>query len=401
MAISDLTSAQRLRFILAGGGTGGHIYPAISIGRELLSRHPGAEILFVGGDRGLERDLVPREGFPFRAIRVSGFRRKLSADTIATAFRAVQGVFQSVAIIRGFRPTAVIGTGGYASGPVGLAAVLLGCPLIIHEQNVVPGVTNRMLSRSAQTVAISWEESRRFLRRPERAVLTGNPIRADVMSASRDEGIRSLGLNPRRKVVLAFGGSQGSETINKAFIAAAAGRELRCDHGVQLVLACGKGKFDTAVRLAGAAELPVIVGPDGIGRSGSGDLILMPYIYNMPQALACADLVVSRSGAITLAELAARGVPAVLVPHPYVPDNVQEKNARAMAARGAARVILDRDLTPESLTAHVVSLISSPSALRQMGDSARAAGIPDATARVADCVERAVGWTCSRKGQKA
>ncbi len=374
------------RFLLAGGGTGGHIYPALSIARELLSRYPGARALFVGGRHGLEGELVPREGFEFRAIAVSGFERRLSLGTLVTAARAGWGVAQSLSIVARFRPDAAIGTGGYASGPAILAASMLGVPVVIHEQNVVPGATNRMLSGRAGIVAISWEESRNYLRRPERAVLTGNPVRPQIMTVTREEGLRAFGLDGSRRVVLAFGGSQGSASINRAFIGALPALMDLCR--AQFVLATGKGRFEESVAFARDAGVPVSISSDGIARAGRGDIIIMPYIYNMPQALACADLAVTRSGAITLAELAVRGVPAVLVPHPAVPDNVQEKNARAMESRGAARVMLDGELEPAALARMIGALISDRGALRAMAQASRAVGMPDAGHKAADCVEQ-------------
>ena len=395
-------AGKRKRFLLAGGGTGGHIYPALAIARELLARHPGAEILFIGGTRGLEGELIPREGFAFRAISVSGFRRSLSLDTLATAARAGLGVAQSLAVVSQFRPDAAIGTGGYASGPAMLASSWLGVPVLIHEQNVVPGAANRMLSGRATIVAISWEESRKYLKRPDIAVLTGNPVRPEAITATREDGLTSFGLDGSRPTVLAFGGSQGSASINRAFIGALP--TLAAQFNAQFVLATGKDKFSESIALARDAGVPVAVSSDGIARSERGDIIIMPYIYNMPHALACADLALTRSGAITLAELAVRGVPAVLVPHPNVPDNVQEKNARAMERRGAARVVLDSDLEPATLASVVGALLMDPGALRAMADASRATGIPDAGGRAADCVERIMRAgdrrrrTCSHMG---
>ena len=395
-------AGRRKRFLLAGGGTGGHIYPALAIARELLTRHPDSEVLFIGGTRGLERELIPREGFAFRAISVSGLKRRLSLDTLATLGQAGLGVAQSISIVARFGPDAAIGTGGYASGPAMLAASWLGVPVLIHEQNVVPGATNRMLSGRASIVAISWEESRKYLKRPGRAVLTGNPVRQDVITATREEGLASFGLDASRPTVLAFGGSQGSASINRAFISALPA--LRARVNAQFMLATGRDKFSESIACANDAGVPTAISSDGIARSERGDIILMPYIYNMPHALACANLVIARSGAITLAELAIRGVPAVLIPHPLVPDNVQEKNARAMERRGAARVVLDRELEPAGLARLVGSLLADPGALRAMADASRSAGIPDAACRAADCVEQIMRsgsggrGTCSRMG---
>ncbi|MCR4425743.1 MAG: UDP-N-acetylglucosamine--N-acetylmuramyl-(pentapeptide) pyrophosphoryl-undecaprenol N-acetylglucosamine transferase, partial [Firmicutes bacterium] len=286
--------------LLAGGGTGGHIYPALAVGKALARRHPEARVLFVGSAHGLERDLVPREGFDFRPIVVSGFKRELSPGLVVTVGKAAVGLVQSLAIVGSFRPDVVVGTGGYASGPVVLAAVILGVPTVIHEQNVVPGATNRFLSRYARVVAISWEESRKSLALPSRAVLTGNPIRPEVLRATREEGIKALGLRPNFRTVLAFGGSQGSERINDALIRALPA--LAEKKGVQYLLSTGRRNYDRVIALARDLGLPVRSSSDGgIPESAGGDIIVAPYIYNMPLALACADLVISRSGAITLA----------------------------------------------------------------------------------------------------
>jgi UDP-N-acetylglucosamine--N-acetylmuramyl-(pentapeptide) pyrophosphoryl-undecaprenol N-acetylglucosamine transferase len=267
-----------------------------------------------------------------------------------------------------------------------LAASWLGVPVLIHEQNVVPGAVNRMLSGRAAIVAISWEESRKYLKRPDSAVLTGNPVRPEVIAATREDGLTSFGLDGSRPTVLAFGGSQGSASINRALIGALPTLAARVS--AQFVLATGNDKFSESIALARDVGVPVAVSSNGIARSERGDIIIMPYIYNMPHALACADLALTRSGAITLAELAVRGVPAVLVPHPNVPDNVQEKNARAVERRGAARVMLDRELEPAALASVVADLLADPGALRAMADASRANGIPDAGGRAADCVER-------------
>lgn len=379
---------RQLRFLLAGGGSGGHIYPALDIGAELLKRYPYARLLYVGGKRGLEGNLIPREGHDFAAITVAGFERKLSLGTLVTAAKAGIGFIQSMAIVARFRPDVAVGTGGYASGPAILAASFAGVPVLIHEQNVVPGATNRLLARRAQVVAISWEESKQYLPDPGRAVLTGNPIRSGVTKASRQDGCGEFGFDPSRPIVLATGGSQGALNINTAVIGSMPALVQR---GAQFLLATGLDKFDSATQLAQEAGLRLSVDSHGIARSSGGDVIIMPYIYNMPLAQACADLMVARSGAITLAEIAARGIPSVLIPHPKVPDNVQERNARALEARGAAVVVLDRDLNAELLTSVVGQLLDDRHRRAAMSVEVSKVGIPDAASRVVKCVESLIG----------
>ncbi len=377
-----------MKFMLAGGGTGGHIYPALAIGEELLRRYPDAELLFVGGRKGLERTLVPRAGHRFVAITVAGFERRLGVGTFVTAAKAVAGLVESLAVVARFRPDVAIGTGGYASGPAILAASLLRMPVLVHEQNVVPGATNRLLASRARTVAVSWAESIKMLPDPSRAVLTGNPIRREIVTASKRDGLAAFRLSADRPVVLIIGGSQGARSINAAAVGAI---PQIVGAGGQLLLATGPDKFGDALAGAARGGTTLSVDSEGIARSAGGDVIVMPYIYSMPQAMACADLVVARSGAITLAEIAARGLPSILVPHPKVPDNVQEKNARALEARGAAMVILDRELTPESLGSAIAGLLADAGRRRSMSRAAAEAGMPDATAKVVDCIEGIIG----------
>ncbi len=384
-----------MRFMLAGGGTGGHIYPALAIGEELAERHPGSELLFVGGRRGLEGTLVPRAGHRFVAITVSGFERRLGLGTLVTAAKAGAGLVESMVVVSRFRPDVAIGTGGYASGPAILAASLLRVPVLIHEQNVVPGATNRLLASRAHTVAVSWAESIERLPDPSRAVLTGNPIRREIVTASRREGLAAFRLAAGKPVVLVIGGSQGARSMNDA-TAGAIQRVIAA--GGQLLMATGPDKFEATLERMAQGGMALSVDSEGIARSARGDVIVMPYIYSMPQAMACADLVVARSGAITLAEIAARGLPSILVPHPKVPDNVQEKNARALEARGAAVVIRDRELTPDSLGSAIAGLLADGERRRSMSRASAEAGMPDATERVADCVERIIGL---RRGGKA
>ena len=226
------------RFIVAGGGTGGHIYPAIAISKEMLKRYRGSELLYIGGANGMERDLVPREGLNFTGITVAGFKRKVSLQAFVTVAKAGKGFFQSLSLIRKFRPDVVIGTGGYVSGPVLLAAVVLKKPIVIHEQNVYPGATNRMLVKHAEVAAISWDESRKYLEKAKNVVFTGNPVRTDILDADRQTSIEKMGLVPGVPKVLVFGGSQGAARINEVVLKAAP--QIMKEHKVQIVLVTGK-----------------------------------------------------------------------------------------------------------------------------------------------------------------
>lgn len=368
------------RFIVTGGGTGGHIYPALAVAGELRGRHPEGEILYVGAQRGLEKDLVPREGFEFRALDIRGLERKASFGALVSAWKAIGSVGQAMGIIRRFRPDAVVGTGGYASFPLGAAAVLSRVPLILHEQNVYPGLANRMLGRFAKGIAISWEESRRGFAGRAEVIHTGNPIRQAIVSTSREEAYKKLGLEPGAATVLVFGGSQGAVRITDAAIGM---MELFGSKAVRVVLATGKANWHSALEAAEARGIPF-----SKELSGDGRFFILDYLHDMASALAISDLVVCRSGALTLAEITARGMASVLVPHPYVPDDVQRKNAYAMRKAGASEVIENAELDGKRLFDEVSALIADTGKLSAMAAAASRMAMPDAARQVADLAER-------------
>lgn len=365
-----------MRVLFACGGTGGHIYPAVTMARGILERWPDSRILFVGGTRGLESDIIPAEGFQMELIPASGLKRTLTPENLRTIARAGLGVLRSFRIVRRFAPDIVVGTGGYVCGPVVLSAALLGIPTMIHEQNTFPGFTNRLLARFVRKIATSFEESAKYFPNPSKVAVTGNPVRKDVITARRDEARSKLGVPEGARVVLVFGGSQGSQTLNRAVISAA--RELTKEKDILVILQTGKGQYDAVVAQLSGAGISPMTGerPEGPG------ILVRPYIYNMPEVLAAADLVVSRAGAGTLSEITVRGLPSILVPHPYVPDNVQEKNARVLERAGAAKVILDRDMTGEALARAVLSVIGNPQAMRDMARASKRLGVPDALERL-------------------
>ena len=371
---------QHPRFIVTGGGTGGHIYPALAVAGELRGRHPEGEILYVGAQKGLEKDLVPREGYEFRALDIRGMERKISFGALVSAFKAIGSVGQAMGIIRQFRPDAVIGTGGYASFPVGAAAVLSHVPLILHEQNVYPGLANRMLGRFAKGIAISWEESRKGFGGKAELIHSGNPIRQAIVSTTREEAFEKLKLSPEGKTVLVFGGSQGAVKITDAALGM---MELYGKDGVRVILATGKANWQKAKEAAASRGIAF-----SEELSGDSRFFILDYLHDMAAALAASDLVVCRSGALTLAEITARGIASVLIPHPYVPDDVQRKNAYAMQKAGSSVVIENADLDGKRLFAEVSALIADPGRIETMAAAARKMAMPDAAGLVADLAER-------------
>ena len=368
-----------MRIIVSGGGTGGHIYPALTIVGAIKKIIPDAKFLYVGTNEGLEADIVPKEGIPFETVNIQGFKRSLSPENLLRGAKAFGGVVKSAGVVRRFRPDAAVGTGGYVCGPILLAAGLLGVPTLIQEQNVFPGITNRLLSRFVTLVAMGAKESSEFFPKGKR-IFTGNPVRDEVLKARREEGQKAFGLNPDAKTVLVSGGSRGARSINRAMVevlARYAGRP-----GVQIIHVTGKAGYEDTVKL---------IKEEGISLEEAGNLLVKPYLYNMPEALACADIAVFRAGAVGIAELLVRGVPSILIPYPHATANHQEKNARAVEAAGAARVILDKELTSERLFAALEELTEDEAGLRGMAKKAKSLGKPKAAENIAKRIIRLAG----------
>jgi len=364
-----------MKVLLAGGGTGGHIYPAVTIARGLKAARPDCEILFVGTSHGLEADIIPKEGFAFSAIDVQGMQRKLSWDTLRTIGKMLKGLAQSQRILRSFQPDVVIGTGGYVCGPVVLLASLLRIPTVIQEQNVIPGVTNKLLARFVKLVLLGFPEAAKFFPRGAAIAAPGNPVRREIIDAKKDIGLRSFGLDPAKRTILVAGGSRGARTINEAMLQVY--RDFAGDRNVQILHVTGTGEYET---LKAKAQ------QRGIDCEGNGNIIFKPYLYNMPAAMAAADLIVYRAGAVGLAEITVRGLPAVLIPYPYAAENHQEYNARLLEQKGAAVVITDKELTGETLSQTIRRLLSEPGKLAQMSAASRALGCPRATVDIVESV---------------
>lgn len=354
-----------MRVVLSGGGTGGHIYPAVAVARQCEAECPNASFLYIGGKRGLESKLVPQEKLPFASIDITGFRRSLSLENIKTIIRFVQGVRTSKALLRQFKPDVVVGTGGYVCGPVVYAASKLGIPTIIHEQNATPGLTNSFLSGYADTVAVSFAGSEAAFPKARHVLYTGNPRATTVRKADRSRGFASLGLPENSAVVLVVGGSRGAKAINQAMIEMAP--QLSSLSGVHFVYVTGESYFDSTVDeiRAQAGSLP-------------GCLHVLPYVHNMPEVLACTSLIVNRAGASFLAEITSLGIPSVLIPSPNVTNNHQEANARALVQAGAAVMIVEKELSGLTLL-HAISHIMKDAGVRErMSVAASRLGKPDA-----------------------
>lgn len=336
-----------MKVMMCGGGTGGHVNPALSIAAAIRAANPDAEIEFVGTRKGMENDLVPRAGYKISYVKVRGFRRSLSPKNIDAAIKAFTSVITAKKILKNFKPDIVIGTGGYVSWPTVKAAKQLGIPTLIHEQNAYPGMTTRMLSHFADEICISFDESRRFFDEKVRSklILTGNPVSTTYVT--RAEARKALGLKDDQVYILSYGGSLGAEKVNEYcfdLLSSIAGRpDLYQTH---------------AVGHAGYPKYSALARERGLDKADN--IEILEYIYDMPLRQAAADVIVCRAGAITLAELACMGKAAVLIPSPNVTDDHQYKNASVLEKACAAVVFRESELDGAKLTESVLSLAGDP-----------------------------------------
>ena len=376
-----------MKLLFAGGGTAGHINPALAIAGYVRERQPDAEILYVGNKGGMEERLVPQAGFEFRSISVQGFRRKVSlkafGENIVTVKKAISAGRAAKKIIEEFRPDICIGTGGYVSGPVLRAAQKMGIPTLIHEQNAYPGVTNKMLSKKASRVMLAMPDARKHFKDGGHFVDTGNPVRGEILKADKDAARKQLGLD-ERPVILSFGGSLGAERINRS-LADVIVRSAK-DGKYQHIHAYGQyGKW-----------FPDLLKEMGADLESAKNLDIREYINDMPVCLAAADLVIARAGAITLIEIQVKGKPSILIPSPNVAENHQFHNAMSLVSHNAAVMIEEKDLTPEKLTEEIDKLASDPKRLAEYSENARKMAIADASKRIYSVIIEVLS-TSSRK----
>lgn len=355
-----------VRVVFAGGGTGGHLFPALAIADALRTIDPEAAILFIGTQGKIEARVVPAQGYDFAPIWISGLRRTVSLSTLAFPLKVVVALVQSFFILRKFGADVVVGTGGYVCGPPVFMGSLMGLPTVVQEQNSFPGTTTRILARRATQVHLTFETTRRSLRREDNVMVSGNPVRAAVGTIRRAEAAAALGIDPERRTLLVVGGSQGAASMNAAIGDAVADVTAA---GVQILWLTGEREY---ARLASA-----------LSPSVPGSMVtMMPFCETMEHAYAVADLAVCRSGATTLAELMCAGVPSILVPYPHAAADHQTANARAMVEKGAALLCPDED-AGTALKGMVLDTLSQPSALMAMATAARSMARPDAAMTIA------------------
>lgn len=349
-----------MRLLIAGGGTGGHLFPALAIASAVRAEDPQGSILFVGTQRGIEARIMPKTGFPIRYITARGIRRTGLINTILAGLELPLALSQSIAIIREFRPTHVLGVGGFASGPTVAAAVLLRIPTAIQEQNSVMGTTNRVLSRFVDRVYTSWEDTEPAPS-PAKTLLTGNPVRADLFQGTPHPK------DPGKLNVLIFGGSRGAQSINVSLADNVAALGPLADR-IRILHQTGLGAVDQMKRAYREAGIEADV---------------VEFIYEMGSAYKWADLVVCRSGASSLAELTALGIPAIVIPYPYAIGDHQARNANVLERSNAVRVVLDEKLKNGALLREILAVGNDPQLLKTMAENSLKLGRPDAARAIA------------------
>ncbi len=343
-----------MKVLLAGGGTAGHINPALAIAGCVKTKQPQSEFLFVGTKRGLEHTLVPKAGYDIEYVEVEGLSKKLTYKNFKSLCHMLTAKSKCKKIIKSFKPDIVIGTGGYVCAPAVMAANSMGIPTLIHEQNVFPGSAIKLLSKKSTVTAISFEESRKYFSGAKNIIYTGNPIRPEIFSVDRKVARENMGLKDERLIVI-FGGSLGAAKINS--VALSYIKTLEKENNTRIIFATGEKNYDAIKQQLSKEHITI------------GDNIsILAYIHNMDEVLNAADLVVCRSGAITVSELSALGVPAVLVPSPNVTNNHQEYNARALSDNGAAITILEKDFNLNSLKEAINTILDNDNVHRQMSE---------------------------------
>ncbi len=356
-----------MRVLFAGGGTGGHINPAISIADYAKNKDKDFEALFVGTKQGLETKLVPKAGYDIEYIEIQGFNRKNLLKNFETVKKLISARRKCRKIIKEFKPDCIVCTGGYVSGPVAMASKAMKVPSLIHEQNVYPGMTVKGSANYVTYLALSFEETVNHMQHKEKCVVTGNPVRSEILEADYEQSRKKLGIE--KPFVLIFGGSLGADRINDTVIDML--DRIVKDNKIELLFGTGDRNYDKIMNT---------IAEKGIALSDNVKIV--PYIDNMAECMAAADVVVSRAGAITVSEIAALGKPSILIPSPNVVRNHQEQNAREFENKNAAALIVEKDLTADALYDKIMSMVSDEKILKEMSENLKSLARTDALERI-------------------
>lgn len=364
-----MQQVNNIRVILSGGGTGGHIFPAVAIANAIKDTAPDAAILFVGAKGRMEMEKVPASGYPIEGLWISGLQRRLTVDNLMFPFKVISSLYAALKIIRSFKPDVVIGTGGYASGPTLRMASWSGIPTLIQEQNSFPGITNKMLASKADKICVAYEGMEKFF--PQSKIsITGNPVRHDIEfnNHSKAEALKHFGLSEGKITLLVVGGSLGARTINHSIHA---GLKTLADHNIQLIWQTGK--------------LYAIPAAKAVTEYQLNGIITMPFIKEMDMAYSASDIVVSRAGAIAISELCLSGKPSILVPSPNVAEDHQTKNALALSSRVAAILVKDSEAAA-SLVSIITQLATNLTEQKTLSTNISSMAIRNSARQIADHV---------------
>jgi UDP-N-acetylglucosamine--N-acetylmuramyl-(pentapeptide) pyrophosphoryl-undecaprenol N-acetylglucosamine transferase len=370
-----MTEKHLARVIFTCGGTAGHVNPAIALAQWMHARDPNTAFLFVGADRGLERDLISRAGYDFRTVHISSFHRSMRPSEIrhnlVSVYNLLRAPREARAILKSFQPDVVVGTGGYASFPMVKAAAKAGIPTAVHESNMVPGLTTKMLEPFAGKIMVGFEDCRQYYRHPEKVVVTGTPVRSDFFARTREEAKRKMGVTDGRPLIVSFWGSLGASGMNEKMADFLA---LEAEHMPFYHL-----------HGAGASGYPLLMDTlreRGVNLERCPSIRVQKYIYDMATAMRAADLVICRAGASTVSEVTAMGVPALMVPSPYVTNHHQEKNARALEKAGGAAVLTEPEANGQELFRLSCGILHDSEKWAAMAAAMEKLGVPDATERI-------------------
>jgi len=356
------------KVIISGGGTGGHVFPAIAIAMALKEKIPDIDILFVGAKGKIEMEKVPEAGFKIIGLSISGFQRKLSMKNLVVVFKLMKALVKSRMILSSFKPDVVIGVGGYASGPVLRVAASMGIPTLIQEQNSFPGITNRLLAKSASTICVAYEGLEKFFPK-EKIVLTGNPVRDTILNSksNRDAAFMHFGIDNTKKIILVLGGSGGAKQINESITCSL--KRIALNRNVQVIWQTGRAYFDYANIY--------------LSKFGAINVFPFEFISRMDLAYLAADVIISRAGAMTISELCIVGKPAILVPSPNVTEDHQTKNAMSLVDKSAAFLISDTD-AKEKVIGLALELLANDEISVRLRENILKMGIRDAASRIAN-----------------
>ena len=362
-----------MKVVIAAAGTGGHINPGLAIANEIKKQEKESTVIFIGTDRGLENDLVPRAGYDLKKIRAYGIERKFTFKNFKRLYFTIKSIGEAKKILSEFKPDVVIGTGGYICMPVIIAANKLKIPTMLHESNAFPGVAVKLLSKRVDTVMVGFEDAKDRLPKAKNVAITGNPTKIKKHNFTADETqniILSMGLKPDKPIVLAFGGSQGAKSINESL------QEIIINNrnkNYQIMWAAGPLQYENIKKSLRSKKIDI---------NSMENTKIVPYIYNMEEIINVVDLLVCRSGAMTITEISIVGKPAIFIPFPFATENHQEYNARVLEKVGAAKIILDKNLNAEILEKEINGIVGDKEKIREMSIKANKCAIDDVNNKI-------------------